>query len=257
MFTPNPAYLLAYCERSGNAAFWGEPLNAITNGLFVLAGLAGLWMLLKRPVHQRSLWHWFFIVVLITIGIGSFLFHTIPNGVTVRLDTIPIGIFMLAYLTFALRYFVGAPWIAVAAVFAAFFGSGWLSLSVRCWGDGNIAFFDAPPEAKACANGSLGYGPALVSMWVIGAILLYRNHPAARLVLAASAVFLASITFRTFDFEWCDTFIACGRRLGTHFIWHTLNATTLFLLTLASLRHYPELNQIIPPRPRPAQAKYA
>ncbi len=253
----DPTYLLAYCERSASASFWAEPLNAVTNGWFVIAGLAGIVLLRRRPRIAHSFWHYMFVTILIAIGIGSFLFHTIPNGITVRMDTIPIGIFMLTYLAFAVRYWVRAPWLFVAAAVVIFIMSGALSLNIRCWGDGNVGFLEAPMVAKPCVNGSLGYGPALIVMWLIGGWLLIRRHPAWSLVLGASLVFVISVTFRSLDFALCDDFVVCGRKLGTHFIWHSLNATTLFLLLLASIRHGTYTGTVLPPKPKPSKASYA
>ena len=38
-----------YCERGGDPGFWAEPLNAISNGAFVIAGLIAAWQLTRSP----------------------------------------------------------------------------------------------------------------------------------------------------------------------------------------------------------------
>ncbi len=101
------ATIFDYCERGLSPAFWAEPLNAVTNGGFILAALAGAVMIARRDPSQRSLWQVFFVLNFIAIGVGSFLFHTVPNIDTALADTGPIGIFMLTYLIFALRRFRG------------------------------------------------------------------------------------------------------------------------------------------------------
>jgi hypothetical protein len=71
----------------------------------------------------------------------------------------------------------------------------------------------------------------------IGTALGFRRHPAARYLLGAGSVFFVSMAFRTVDLEICALTHLAGRALGTHFLWHLLNATTLYLLLLAAVRH--------------------
>jgi hypothetical protein len=256
MLLQSGATIFDYCERGSDPSFWAEPLNAVTNGGFILAALAGGVMLALRPAPERSLWHVFFILNFIAIGIGSFLFHTVPNINTVQADTGPIGIFMLTYLTFALRRFAGASWFLTSAAIAAFVGLMVVAFNVQCW-DGRIGVLldNVPPGARArCLNGSLGYAPALVSMWLMGGWLGMRRHPSAPLVLAAGTTFVLSLTFRSLDYKLCADWIVMGHRLGTHFIWHLLNSLTLFLLLAAAIRYGSRAQQIIPPRPRATYA---
>ncbi len=185
------ATIFDYCERGLSAAFWAEPLNAVTNGGFILAALAGAVMIAKRASNERSLWQFFFVLNFIAIGVGSFLFHTVPNVNTALADTGPIGIFMLTYLIFALRRLAGATWFVTALAIAAFIGVIAMAFKVQCW-DGRVGLsLDVPPGAHAkCLNGSLGYGPALIAMWLIAAWLGIKRHPAALLIFAAALTFL-------------------------------------------------------------------
>jgi len=252
------ATIFDYCERGANPAFWAEPLNAVTNGGFIVAGLAGVVLSMRRPSSGRSLWYWFFILNFMAIGIGSFLFHTVPNVTTVQADTIPIGIFMIAYLTFAMKRFVRLSWFLTAAGIAAFIGAMIASLNVQCW-NGRFGFLDnVPPGAQAkCLNGSLGYAPALIAMWAIAGWLMMKRHPAAPLVFAAGATFIISLTFRSVDFSLCNDIILCGRKAGTHFVWHLLNSLTLFLLLLAGIKYGGHRQEVLPPRPKASQDRYA
>ena len=172
------ATIFDYCERGLSSAFWAEPLNAVTNGGFVLAALAGTVTIAKRASNERSLWQIFFVLNFIAIGVGSFLFHTVPNVDTALADTGPIGVFMLTYLIFALRRLAGATWVVTALAIAAFIGVIAMAFKMQCL-DGRMGFsLDVPPGAQAkCLNGSLGYGPALVAMWLIAAWLGIRRHP--------------------------------------------------------------------------------
>ena len=253
------ATIFDYCERGLSPSFWAEPLNALTNGGFILAALVGAAMIAKRPSHERSLWQIFFVLNFIAIGIGSFLFHTVPNVNTALADTGPIGVFMLTYLIFALRRLAGATWLITSLAIAAFIGVIAMAFKMQCW-DGQMGFsLDVPPGAEAkCLNGSLGYGPALVAMWLIAAWLGIRRRPAAYLIFGAALAFLVSLTFRCLDQRLCADWVVLGHRMGTHFIWHLLNSLTLFLLLVAAIKYARHGEQeILPPHPKPGSSTYA
>ena len=91
------------------------------------------------------------------------------------------------------------------------------------------------PGAKPCLNGSLFYLPALGALIVMGLLLKERGHRAAPYLLWAAAVFAVSVTFRSLDMALCSDTVFDGRKIGTHFLWHLLNALMLFLLLRASL----------------------
>jgi hypothetical protein len=247
------ATIFDYCERGLSTAFWAEPLNAVTNGGFILAALAGAAMIAWRSPGERSLWQVFFVLNFVAIGVGSFLFHTVPNMNTALADTGPIGIFMLTYLIFALRRFAGANLLVTALAIGAFIGLMAAAFQVRCW-DGHMGLqLDVPPGAQAkCLNGSLGYGPALLFMGLIAIWLGVKQHPAAGLIFAAALTFAASLTFRSLDQRLCADWVVLGHRMGTHFIWHLLNSLTLFLLLVAAIRYARRHEQeLLPPHPKP------
>ncbi len=256
MAAPGGATIFAYCERGRDPSFWAEPLNAITNGGFILAAVAGIALLASRRKEDRLLWHYFFILNFIAIGIGSFLFHTLATPWSAAADTTPIGIFMLTYLIFAMRRFVGLPWFFTLATLALFIAAANISMQIQCW-QGRFGFLDdVPPGARAqCLNGSLGYFPALFAMWITGGVLALRRHPAAPLILLAGVVFVVSLTFRSLDFALCNDVVLFGRKVGTHFLWHLLNSLTLFLLLLAAIRYGTWRQNVRPPHPKARDAR--
>ena len=222
--------IFAYCERGMNPAFWAEPLNAISNAAFLLAALLAL-MSWQRHRHdlsgvpRDSRMELALVVLVAVIGTGSFLFHTFATRWAMLADVIPISVFMVVYLGYALRRFVGLSWILTLAGLAAFFASIQFAESFDCGG-------------RRCLNGSVGYLPALGALALIGAWLGMRGHPASRWVLGGAAIFAVSLTFRTLDRSICpQTALFGGRMLGTHFIWHMCNATLLYLLLVAAIRH--------------------
>lgn len=252
------ATIFDYCERGMDPSFWAEPLNAVTNGGFILAALAGAAMLMNQQPYRRSLWHVFFILNFIVIGVGSFLFHTVPNVNTALADTGPIGIFMLSYLVYAMRRLAGASWFITAAGIAAFIGAMVMAFNVQCW-DGRMGFQleNVPPGAQArCFNGSLGYGPAFAAMLLIGGWLGLKGHKSAPMIFAAAAVFALSLTLRSLDQRLCGDWIVLGHRMGTHFLWHLLNSLTLFILLTAAIR-YGGGQEVLPPRPKAMKPEYA
>jgi|EndMetStandDraft_5_1072996.scaffolds.fasta_scaffold188357_2 hypothetical protein len=230
--------IFAYCERGLDPTFWAEPLNALSNLGFILAGALALRELMARPAGEGKAVRYALVVLVFIIGIGSFLFHTVAEPWAATADVAPIGLFMLAYFAYALSRFVGLPLWAIPPALAGFAYVISQAMQLQCW-RGQIGFTLPVPafENASCLNGSLGYLPALAAMLLISGLLAARRHPTAPYVLAASLVFMVSLTFRTMDRIWCQDLIVAGRSIGTHFLWHLLNSTTLYLLLLAAVRH--------------------
>jgi hypothetical protein len=224
-----------YCERVA-PGFWAEPLNAATNGAFILAALAAYLLWRARPERDWPVLG--LIAVVFAIGIGSFLFHTRPGPRTVLADVVPIQIFVLGYLALALRRMLGCRWWQVA-----------LGLAVL------IAAEAVAPRLVTAGQGSAAYLPALAALFLIGVALIGRAHVAllrfargvdrpgqavlglqavraGRRIIGAGIVFTLSLALRSLDGPLCARFPS-----GTHFAWHLLNAVTLLLLLLAALRH--------------------
>ena len=232
-------HVFLYCERGTNAALWAEPINAISNAAFLLAALVAWQLLLWRPPEERSPDHFLLVGLVFLIGFGSLAFHLYADTGTELADVIPIGIFMLVYLGFALNRFLGVPpgWTVMLAIgFVALVG---VAMHVQCW-DGGIGFAGADVAgAKPCLNGSVAYLPALAALIVVGMLLAERHHRAAPYVLWAAVLFTVSIILRSVDMAFCDQVVIDGRKVGTHFMWHLLNALVLFLLLRASLEAGP------------------
>ena len=191
----------AYCERT-DAAFWSEPVNALTNLAFLLAA-AVMWPRVRGMPLGRIL-----CAILAVIGIGSFLFHTFATGWASAADTIPILTFILAYLLAANPHFWGmGPGLAVLAT-AAFLPFAWVTTP---W------LAHLPLLGRSAA-----YLP--VPILILGhAAGLRRRAPATARGLALGAgLLLASLTARSVDGAACAAF-----PLGTHFLWHLLNALML------------------------------
>jgi hypothetical protein len=223
-----------YCERGFDPSFWAEPLNAISNGAFIIAGLAAAGMLARSQRSDRAPFEWVLILLVLLIGIGSFMFHTYATVWSIPFDTVPISLFMLGYLGYALCRFARWPFIIVIAALALFYWSIDAARAIHC---ANELLPMTRAAGKRCFNGTLGYAPAFGALLLVGVLLAGLRHKAAPYLLAAAVVFLAAMTFRTIDYEVCTWTVRVHRGIGTHFLWHTLNAVVLFILLTAAIRH--------------------
>lgn len=203
----------AYCERTG-PDYWSEPVNALTNAAFLIAAavmarrLRGTDLPLARAM----------VAVLAVIGLGSFLFHTHANRLTALMDVIPILGFILLYVFAATREFLGArPWLAAAATL------GFIPYAAAA-----IPLFALVPGLGASA----AYSPVPLLILIYAAILRRRAPETARGLALGAGILILSLIFRTLDQPLCDLI-----PVGTHFLWHILNATMLGWMIEVYRRH--------------------
>lgn len=222
-----------YCERGSDPSFWAEPLNAVSNAAFILAAIAAGISYTRRPRNEPAPGVIALILLVFIIGIGSFLFHTFATRWAAMADVIPIGIFMLSYLGYALRTYFKLNWLWVAIGLVIFIAGLQVAGSVDC----RPGFFSSEATRGACINGTGGYVPAFIAMLGIGAVLACKRHKAGTYLIWAGLTFFASMVFRIVDWELCSHTRVAGSPVGTHFMWHILNAATLYLLLMAAVRH--------------------
>ena len=205
-----------YCERV-SSALNAEPLNALTNVAFLLAAW-GAWRLCsKYPSAKTSGLIRALISIMMIIGLGSFLFHTVATRWAEWADVLPIMVFMLLYLWLVLTMFFG--W----SIWLKFIGLG-VYFAVTF-------YLEAAVPGTFLWGGAL-YVPTLLLMIAIVIALYWYRSRAADAILAATIVFLLSFTVRTLDVEVCSVL-----SVGTHFLWHLLNAILLYILVRAAIVH--------------------
>ncbi len=209
--------LNAYCERLG-PEFWAEPVNAVTNLAFIVAAVVGWRALTRRGTTDLAV-TWLVLVV-VAVGIGSFLFHTVATVWAALADVLPITLFILSYLALVLRRGFALSWWVAGALTVAFLP---VSSAVEA-GVGAVA--------GDALGGSQGYLPALAALVVCGLWLRARAHALGPPLLLAAGLFALSLTFRTLDMPLCPVF-----PLGTHFLWHLLNGVLLAWLIVSLVRH--------------------
>jgi hypothetical protein len=224
-----------YCERGQDPSFWAEPLNALTNVAFIIAAMVATRDYLAAAPERRTPAAALLVALTYVIGIGSFLFHVYATRWASLADQIPIALFMLAYFGFLLRRFLGLHWIIVLIGLGAFFATIRYAGTIQC-NYGELLPITARSGAR-CLNGTASYIPAFLALAASAALLAVLRHPAWHLLALASGVFLASMTFRTLDIELCELTRFGGHLAGSHFMWHVLNALTLYLLLRAAIRH--------------------
>lgn len=200
-----------YCEQL-SGAFWAEPLNAVSNAAFLLAALAA-WLLLRQ--QGRRDWPAEALTMLVAIiGVGSFLFHTMPQRWTLLADVVPIQLFALCYFGLALNRFLGLSPL-LAAIGALLF------LAV-CFGLASLV----SPLLPAGMRGSAGYAGFLIGLAGVAlAVGLRGDVTTGRRIAIAGLVFAASLTFRSLDSVLCGAI-----PFGLHWGWHLLNGLLLYLL---------------------------
>jgi hypothetical protein len=193
-----------YCERAGSG-LWAEPLNAATNVAFFVGAWAA-WLMARR-LHALSPGTVVLVAFIVTVGIGSSLFHTFATTWARILDIGPILLFEISYLWLYGRRVAALSAGTMAALLIAFLAAAYAGL-----------------QFPHVLNRSLVYAPAVVAVIVLG-VYHHRARKAANAsMLAACAIFLIAVGFRTIDNAVCAAF-----PLGTHFLWHLLIPVALFL----------------------------
>lgn len=231
-----------YCERALNPDFWAEPLNAMSNLAFLIAALLAYTDLRVARTKHGAKAILSLVFLLMSVGVGSFLFHTFATSWARLADVTPIAAFITLYMVLALRWFLGLNMpgaLAIAALLVA--------MTLTMFLCGGVLPEGLCRVLATSLSGSLAYVPALIALGGVGTILYRRKHRATDWVLSALCVFTLSLILRTLDGWPKGTAIGCMVRemgeqtvyLGTHSAWHILNAVTLYLLLRALIENPP------------------
>ena len=203
-----------YCGRF-DSGFWGEPLNSLTNISFPLGSLWAwnIW----RQQSSRPIWVLVLIVAAALIGLGSFVFHSQPSPNTLMGDLIPIQIFALLFLAYALRFRLGIAWLITIGLVVGFFAARqvWIMM--------------VPP---GFLGGGASHLPALLALGILADQLRRRADPLWRYLVLAIAAYILALIARTFDPVVCAQF-----PWGLHWLWHLMTAATASALVIGAARH--------------------
>jgi hypothetical protein len=192
-----------YCERAGPGLL-AEPLNALTNLAFLVAA-AVLWRAARRHDTAGDAGLRLLLGLLVLVGLASLAFHTTAHPLAGAADVLAILSCLTAAVHLGARRWLGqGPWSALL----------WPAGLVVA----GIVFGIARPMPGAAYLGPLVAGAAFAAaLWRAG-------HPAAGWIAGAAALFLPALLFRTIDLAIC-----ADLPVGTHFLWHVLNAGVLGL----------------------------
>ena len=200
-----------YCERL-DIGIWAEPINAVTNIAFILAAII-MWLRCKNLVEGKIL-----SFLLFSIGCGSFLFHTYAQTWAALLDVTAILIFILTYIFVANRRFlVWSKMVSLIGVIL-FFPYQLLLVSILS----NIQFFGS----------SVQYIPVAILIFIYSGLLRKSEPNLSRGLFIGAAILCLSIISRTVDEPLCSIL-----SVGTHFVWHILNAIMLSWMIEILRRH--------------------
>ena len=198
-----------YCERLG-PGLWQEPINAGTNIAFLLAALFSYkyYKNNRRCPVQSDVSLILLIVLLISIGIGSTLFHLFATPWAEIADSVPILTFVTVYLAIYFRRLAILPVSTIVGLLLVFHVFN------------TLIIFYAPRDIL---NGSLFYLPTWLSML---AISVTSNQSRLRSSYRIAVLtFSFSIALRSIDNVLCKHI-----PIGTHFFWHLINAWLLYYL---------------------------
>lgn len=192
-----------YCERL-NDSFWSEPINAITNLAFLIAGFH-IWRIGSPRSRLMA-------ILLILIGLGSFSFHTFANRLTGLLDVLAIALYLIcfAYLI-PKQWSWSSRWTPIGSVIGLFI------LIALC----QLAINYVKPVMPWAPTGI--YVGAWSGLFLYAVITQYSNAISTRYLWIAVLVFPFSLLSRQLDTPLCES------GFGTHWLWHILNSLTLYL----------------------------
>ncbi|MGM3306182.1 ceramidase domain-containing protein [Anabaena sp. WFMT] len=197
-------YIDLYCERI-IPGLWSEPFNAISNISFFIAAGA-IWQLARR---QQKITNgiWILIILAISIGIGSTLFHTFATEWASLLDVLPIMFFQFCFIWLYSRQVMKMKYIYSGSLIVVFYFAS-----------------DYSKQFTNIFNGSLSYAPAFLFLLGLGIYHFQQQKRERFILLGAAGVFLLALLFRSLDQIVCPYF-----PIGTHLFWHLVNGVLLYL----------------------------
>ena len=198
------------CERSAEGVM-GEPLNVLSSFAFMAVAIS-IYRYYKKEEDVQGRWVWdilALIFITFIIGVNSILFHAFPSRTTELMDTIAIVFFIILYFWSVLFRIGRCNLFQATVAFVAFVGFSHI-------------FVHQFPNAL---NDSIGYLSSMIALIMIAVHLHLKARPSSQHFMLAAIIGVCSLFCRAIDREVCDML-----PIGTHFLWHTLNATLLYIL---------------------------
>lgn len=205
------------CERHGHGML-AEPLNVLSSFAFMVVAVS-IYRFYHRHEDLDRRWIWdihALTFLCFIIGINSVIFHAFPTPTTELLDTLAIVLFIVIYF-WSVLFRIGRCNLFQAFIcFVAFVG-------------GTHILVHQFPRAL---NDSIGYLSSMMALIVIAIHLYLKARPSSTHFMLAAIVGVCSLFCRAIDRDICSDI-----NFGTHFLWHTLNATLLYILLRQIVRN--------------------
>lgn len=205
------------CERI-NPGIFAEPLNLLSSFAFMAVAVT-----IYRHYHRHEdldkKWIWdvhalTFITFL--IGLNSVLFHAFPTPLTEMMDTVTIIMFIMIYF-WSVLFRIGRCTIFQAVI-----------STIAFVGFSHILVHQFP----RALNDSIGYLSTMIALIMIAVHLHLKARPSSSHFMFAAIIGVVSLSCRVIDRELCDEI-----PIGTHFLWHCLNATLIYILLKQLVRN--------------------
>lgn len=196
--------LSVYCE-SGIGLFSTQPVNTISNIAIFISAYSVYQLIKIRHIKNQIIRVLPLLVVL--IGVGSILWHGIPNLLTSFADTLPISVLAIVSFFFLLNKLLTNKGL-VLGIFLLF-----ILIEV--------------PFILGILPSFNGFIPYLL-VFIFGTFVsvgVARMYNLLAQLVPVVIIFAIALLFRTIDTTICPTF-----PIGTHFIWHILNAFAFYWL---------------------------
>lgn len=205
------------CERHDIGPL-AEPLNVLSSLAFIVVAVS-IYRFYHRHEDLDRRWIWdihALTVLCFLIGGNSVIFHAFPSPTTELLDTLSIVLFIVIYFWSVLFRIGRCNFFQAAICFIAFVG-------------GTHILVHQFPRAL---NDSIGYLSSMIALIVIAIHLYLKARPSSSHFMMAAIVGVCSLFCRAIDRGICGDF-----SFGSHFLWHTLNATLLYILMRQLIRN--------------------
>jgi uncharacterized membrane protein len=210
-------HFFGVCERTGPES-WAEPLNVFSSiGFFIVA--IAIYRFYHRHPDIKGKWIWdlhALTFLIFCIGTGSTLFHSFPSRLTELMDIVPIVLFINVFFLSIIVRIGKTNWFETIVCYLAFGGSSHF-------------FVTQFPNAM---NDSIGYLSSMGALVMIAIHLHMKRRPSSHQFLLAALIGVVSLFFRAVDNAVCDQI-----PFGTHFLWHSCNATLLYILMKQLVRN--------------------
>lgn len=205
------------CERH-SLGWVAEPLNVISSFAFMAVAIS-IYRYYKSEEDLQRKWIWdvhALTFITFIIGFNSVLFHAFPNPTTELLDTLAIVFFIIIYF-WSVLFRIGRCNLFQASIcFIAFVGFSHILVH----------------QFPNALNDSIGYLSSMIALIMIAVHLHLKARPSSQHFMLAAIIGVCSLFCRAIDKEICSML-----PIGTHFLWHTLNATLLYILLKQLVRN--------------------